>query len=57
MVKKLWEYIKGNELQDPSDKRQIMCDEKLQAVFKQSRVDMFQMNKLLGHQLYPIEEE
>jgi len=57
VVKKLWEYIKGNELQDPSDKRQIMCDEKLQAVFKQSRVDMFQMNKLLGHQLYPIEEE
>ncbi|KAK0648903.1 hypothetical protein B0T16DRAFT_122801 [Cercophora newfieldiana] len=57
VVKKLWEYIKGNELQDPNDKRQIVCDEKLQAVFKQGRVDMFQMNKLLGHQLYPIEEE
>jgi upstream activation factor subunit UAF30 len=29
----------------------------MQAVFKTSRVDMFQMNKLLGHQLYPIDEE
>ncbi|KAK5659241.1 hypothetical protein OQA88_1333 [Cercophora sp. LCS_1] len=57
VVKKLWEYIKSNELQDPTDKRQIRCDGKLQAVFKQSRVDMFQMNKLLGNQLYPIEDE
>ncbi|KAK3321931.1 hypothetical protein B0H66DRAFT_574363 [Apodospora peruviana] len=57
VVKKLWEHIKANELQDPTDKRQIICDDKMQAVFKQSRVDMFQMNKLLGHQLYPIDEE
>lgn len=56
VVKKLWEHIKANELQDPSDKRQIICDEKLQAVFKQSSINMFQMNKLLGNQLYPIEE-
>jgi len=28
----------------------------MQAVFKQNRVDMFQMNKLLGNQLYPLEE-
>ncbi|KAK0725034.1 hypothetical protein B0H67DRAFT_598430 [Lasiosphaeris hirsuta] len=57
VVKKLWEHIKANELQDPADKRQIICDDKMQAVFKQSRVDMFQMNKLLGNQLYPIEDE
>lgn len=57
VVKKLWAYIKENELQDPNDKRQIRCDDKLQAVFKQTRVDMFQMNKLLGNQLYPIEDE
>ncbi|KAH9897356.1 hypothetical protein F4778DRAFT_771826 [Xylariomycetidae sp. FL2044] len=53
VVKKLWEHIKGNELQDPTDKRQILCDEKMQAVFKQSKVDMFQMNKLIGNHLYP----
>ncbi|KAK8075941.1 hypothetical protein PG994_003213 [Apiospora phragmitis] len=57
VVKKLWEHIKANELQDPSDKRQILCDEKMYAVFKQSKVDMFQMNKLVGNHLYPVEEE
>ncbi|EON96528.1 putative swib mdm2 domain protein [Phaeoacremonium minimum UCRPA7] len=56
VVKRLWEHIKANELQDPSDKRQIRCDEKMQAIFKQARVDMFQMNKLLGNQLYPLDE-
>ncbi|KUI57805.1 Upstream activation factor subunit spp27 [Cytospora mali] len=56
VVKKLWEHIKANDLQDPSDKRQIRCDEKLQAVFKQTTVNMFAMNKLLGNQLYPLDE-
>ncbi|KAK4236880.1 upstream activation factor subunit spp27 [Achaetomium macrosporum] len=56
VVKKIWDYIKSNSLQDPNDKRQILCDEKLQAVFKQDKVNMFSMNKLLGNQLYPIDE-
>jgi len=38
VVKKIWEYIKANDLQDPADKRQIRCDEKLQSVFKTVRV-------------------
>ncbi|OTA97803.1 hypothetical protein M434DRAFT_64864 [Hypoxylon sp. CO27-5] len=57
VVKKLWEHIKGNQLQDPNDKRQIRCDERMQAVFKQAKVDMFQMNKLVGNHLYPVDEE
>ncbi|ERS99633.1 upstream activation factor subunit UAF30 [Sporothrix schenckii 1099-18] len=57
VVKKLWEHIKGHELQDPQDKRQIRCDEKMQAVFKQQKIDMFQMNKLLSNHLYPVDEE
>ncbi|CAK7206245.1 hypothetical protein SEUCBS139899_009032 [Sporothrix eucalyptigena] len=57
VVKKLWEHIKGNDLQDPTDKRQIRCDEKMQAVFKQQKIDMFQMNKLLSNHLYPVDEE
>lgn len=56
VVKKLWEYIKANGLQDPKDKRQILCDEKMQAVFKQNKVDMFQMNRIVGDHLYPVEE-
>ncbi|KAM0258000.1 hypothetical protein ACHAQJ_004043 [Trichoderma viride] len=57
VVKKLWEHIKANNLQDPKDKRQICCDEKMQAVFKQARVDMFRMNKDIGSHLYPVGEE
>ncbi|PNY23556.1 Uncharacterized protein TCAP_06503 [Tolypocladium capitatum] len=57
VVKKLWEHIKANDLQDPKDKRQIRCDDKMQAVFKQARVDMFRMNKEIGNHLYPVGEE
>ncbi|CAK7219882.1 hypothetical protein SCUCBS95973_003971 [Sporothrix curviconia] len=57
VVKKLWEHIKNNGLQDPTDKRQIRCDNKMQAVFKQQKIDMFQMNKLLSNHLYPVDEE
>ncbi|KAJ2970927.1 hypothetical protein NUW58_g9554 [Xylaria curta] len=56
VVKKLWEHIKANNLQDPADKRQIICDESMQAVFKLSKVDMFQMNKLVGNHLAPPSE-
>ncbi|KAL7788598.1 SWIB/MDM2 domain-containing protein [Trichoderma ceciliae] len=57
VVKKLWEHIKANDLQDPKDKRQIRCDEKMLAVFKQAKVDMFRMNKDIGSHLYPVGEE
>jgi upstream activation factor subunit UAF30 len=55
-VKKIWAYIKDNDLQDPSDKRQVRCDDALRAVFKTDRVHMFTMNKLLSPQLYALEE-
>ncbi|KAK2048986.1 DEK C terminal domain-containing protein [Colletotrichum somersetense] len=57
VVKKLWEHIKGNDLQDPENKRQIRCDDKMHAIFKQPKVDMFQMNKMIGAHLYPVEEQ
>lgn len=57
VVKKLWEHIKGNDLQDPENKRQILCDDKMQAIFKVPKVDMFQMNKMIGSHLYPVEAE
>ncbi|KAF9788472.1 hypothetical protein BJ322DRAFT_635606 [Thelephora terrestris] len=55
-VKQLWEYIKGHELQDPNNKKVIVGDEKFRAVFGQARLDMFQMNKLLGDHLRADEE-
>ena len=55
-VKKIWAYVKERDLQDPSDKRQIRCDDAMRAVFKQERVHMFTMNKLLASHLYAADE-
>lgn len=55
-VKKIWEYVKARELQDPNDKRQIRCDDAMRAVFKQDRVHMFTMNKILNQNLYAQDE-
>ena len=55
-VKKIWEYVKQRDLQDPSDKRQIVCDDAMRRVFKSDRVHMFTMNKILGQNLYAQDE-
>ncbi|KAL4907407.1 hypothetical protein BDW74DRAFT_123967 [Aspergillus multicolor] len=55
-VKKLWEYIHAHDLQDPSDKRQILCDDAMRAVFKQDRIHMFTMTKILSQNLYSPDE-
>ena len=55
-VKKIWEYVKQRDLQDPADKRQIRCDDAMRAVFKQDRVHMFTMNKILNQNLYAVDE-
>ncbi|KZT23518.1 SWIB-domain-containing protein [Neolentinus lepideus HHB14362 ss-1] len=52
LVKQLWIYIKANELQNPSNKREIMCDAKLKAVFGADKIDMFKMNKHIGQHLH-----
>ncbi|MBI2482070.1 MAG: SWIB/MDM2 domain-containing protein [Candidatus Vogelbacteria bacterium] len=52
VVKKLWVYIKGNNLQDPSNKRNINADAKLKAVFGgKGTVSMFEMTKLVSKHL------
>jgi upstream activation factor subunit UAF30 len=53
LTKRLWEYIRKHELQDPKDKRSIRADEKLLAVFDGKKiVSMFEMTKLVnGHLL------
>ncbi|KAJ5892252.1 uncharacterized protein N7473_008480 [Penicillium subrubescens] len=55
-VKKVWQYIREKELQDPSDRRQIRCDDAMRAVFKQDRVHMFTMTKILNQNLYNPDE-
>jgi chromatin remodeling complex protein RSC6 len=51
VVKKVWEYIKANNLQDPKNKRDILADAKLKPVFGgKEKVSMFEMNKhISGH--------
>jgi upstream activation factor subunit UAF30 len=50
VTKRLWRHIKGHDLQDPADKRFIICDEAMRSVFKTDRVHMFTMTKLVnGH--------
>ncbi|KAI1614590.1 SWIB/MDM2 domain-containing protein [Exophiala viscosa] len=55
-TKRLWAYIKGNDLQDPSDKRFILCDSKMREVFRQDKVHMFTMTKLVSQQMYNPDE-
>ena len=38
VVKKVWDYIKKNKLQNPDNKREIMADDKLKAVFGKNKV-------------------
>jgi len=52
VVKKLWVYIKKNNLQDPTNKRNINADESLKKVFGgKATVNMFEMTKLVSKHL------
>jgi upstream activation factor subunit UAF30 len=51
VVSKVWDYIKKNNLQNPSNKREINADDKLRAVFGKDSVTMFEMNKPLAQHL------
>jgi chromatin remodeling complex protein RSC6 len=52
VTKKIWVYIKKNELQDEKNKRNINADENLKKVFGgKKQVSMFEMTKLLSKHL------
>lgn len=52
VVKKLWVYIKGKNLQDPQNKRNINADAALKKVFGgKDVVNMFEMTKLVSAHL------
>jgi len=52
VVKKLWQYIKRNKLQDTKNRRMINADAALKPVFKgKSQVSMFEMTKLVSDRL------
>jgi chromatin remodeling complex protein RSC6 len=52
VTKKIWEYIKKLDLQNPANKRNILADEKLLPVFGgKKEVTMFEMTKLVSAHL------
>jgi upstream activation factor subunit UAF30 len=51
VVKKLWDYIRKNKLQDASNRRNINADDKLKPVFGKAQVNMFEMTKLVSKHL------
>lgn len=51
VVKKMWDYIKKNDLQNPANKRNIFADDKLMPIFKKKEVTMFEMTKLVSAHL------
>lgn len=49
VVKKMWEYIKAKDLQNPENKRNILADDKLKPLFGgKAEVTMFEMTKLVS---------
>ena len=52
VTKKIWDYIKANNLQDSKNKRMINADAKLKVIFGgKSQVSMFEMTKLISNHL------
>jgi DNA topoisomerase-3 len=48
VIKKLWDYIKANNLQDATNKRAINADAKLKPVFGKDQVTMFELAGIVG---------
>ncbi|GFH07809.1 uncharacterized protein HaLaN_02669 [Haematococcus lacustris] len=51
VVKRIWDHIKANNLQDPKDKRKILPDKQL-GTFLKAPVTMFSMNKQLSKHIH-----
>ncbi len=51
VISKIWDHIRKNNLQNPANKREILADDKLKAVFGKDKATMFEMNKLLSPHL------
>jgi DNA topoisomerase-3 len=51
VIKKLWDYIKANGLQDATNKRAINADAKLLPVFGKPQVTMFELAGIVGKHL------
>jgi DNA topoisomerase-3 len=53
VIKKLWDYIKANGLQDSANKRAINADAKLRPVFGKDQISMFELAGIVGKHVTP----
>ena len=51
IVKKIWDYIKKNNLQDKKNRRMINADEKLKPIFGKAQISMFELAKAVNNQV------
>ncbi|CAN4077209.1 unnamed protein product [Withania somnifera] len=48
-IKKIWDYIKTNNLQNPANRKEINCDDKLKTIFAgKDKVGFLEIAKLLS---------
>ena len=57
VVKRLWEYVKDNNLQDPQNKQWFTPDKTMAPVFGTKKIKAFSMSKYLEDHLYLEEDE
>ncbi|MDF2193248.1 SWIB/MDM2 domain-containing protein [Paraflavitalea sp. CAU 1676] len=48
IVKKIWDYIKKNGLQDKKNRRNINADSKLKPIFGKDQISMFELAKIVN---------
>jgi len=51
VTKRIWDYIKQHNLQDPTNRRNINADAKLRPLFGKDQVSMFELTKLVSAHL------
>lgn len=56
VTKRMWAYIREHNLQNPANRREILCDARMEVVFKRKKLDMFKMTKFLSNMMKSVSE-
>lgn len=51
IIKKIWDYIKKNNLQDKTNKRMINADAKTKPLFGKAQISMFELAKVVNNHI------
>ncbi len=51
IVKKVWDHIKKNDLQDKNNRRMINADEKTRTLFGKDQISMFDLAKIVNNHI------